>query len=505
MNAAASTTVVQARRFTPSIGLALVVFAAGVGIALRVAVYLSVLGDTNSDESVLGLMARHALHGQFTTFLWGTSYGGSQEAWLAAPLFAVFGSSVAALRAVPMALDIVAVLLIWRVGLRTIGERAAVFAAAIYWIWPPEALLLPIKEIGFYASNAFYCALILLLVLRAHERPDAARVGALGLVLGLALWQTTQIAPLAVPAVVWLVWRRPGVLRYAWLAIPLAVLGALPWLVWTFKHDFASLQLDGAVSSSYGWRLRTLFSPVLPMALGLRLPGSQVWLIPGLAAIAYIGVLALFAYGAYTSRRRVTSLLYVVCLAFPFLMAISPRTYLTTDPRYLSALMPVFALLLAQLARTAAGATLVLLVAGALTAAWVRDSYNHLHTGHGDASTAPHSIAPLIATLDHLHIRRAFADYWIAYRLAFESRERIIAVENKFDHLDLRHGVVEPTSDPFVRYWPYDRAVRESPRHAFIFFRRRQPQQQFLAKLRAQGYSRYDVQTFVVYAPPGAL
>jgi 4-amino-4-deoxy-L-arabinose transferase-like glycosyltransferase len=502
MDAAASTTALQARRFTPSIGLVLVVLAAGVGIAVRVAVYLSVLGDTNSDESVLGLMARHALHGEFTTFLWGTAYGGPQEALLATPIFAVFGSSVAALRVVPMALNVIAVFLIWRVGRRTIGERAAVFAAALYWIWPPEALLLPIKEIGFYASNAFYCALILLLVLRACERPDAVRVGVLGLVLGLALWQTTQIVPLAVPAVLWLVWRRPRVLRYAWLAVPLAVAGALPWLVWTFRHDFASLHLESGVPSSYGWRLRTFVSPVLPMALGLRLPGSQVWLVPGLAAVAYVAILALFAYGAYRARRQVTSLLYAVCLVFPFLMAISPKTYLTTDPRYFSVLMPVFALLVAQLARTYARATLVLLVAGALTIAWVRDSYEHLHAGHGDASTAPHSIAPLIATLDGLHLRRAFADYWIAYRLAFESRERIIAVENKFDDLAIRNGVVEPTPDRFVRYRRYDREVRASSRHAFVFFRRKQPKRDFIAKLRAHGYTRHDVQTFVVYAPP---
>jgi 4-amino-4-deoxy-L-arabinose transferase-like glycosyltransferase len=502
MDAAASTPALQARRFTPSIGLALVALAVGAGIALRVAVYLSVLGDTNSDEAVLGLMARHALHGQFTTFLWGTAYGGSQEAWLATPIFGVFGSSVGALRVVPMALDVIAVLLIWRVGLRTIGERAAVIAAALYWLWPPEALLLPIKEIGFYASNAVYCALILLLVLRAYERPDAVRVGALGLVLGLGLWQTTQIVPLAIPAVLWLVWRRPRVVRYAWLAVPLAVLGALPWLAWTFKHDFASLHLESGVSSTYGWRLRTFVSPVLPMALGLRLPGSQAWLVPGLALLAYVAVLILFAYGAYRARRRTTSLLYAVCVVFPFLMAISPKTYLTTDPRYVSVLMPVFALLAAQFARTYVRATLVLVVAGALTVAWVRDSYEHLHAGRGDASTAPHSIAPLIATLDGLHIRRAFADYWIAYRLAFESRERIIAVENKFDALYVRNGVVEPTADPFVRYWPYDRDVRASARHAFIFFRRKQPKGDFISKLRAHGYTRHDVQTFVAYVPP---
>src|SRR5204863_712000 len=135
------------------------------------------------------------------------------------PIFAVFGSSVAALRVVPLVLDVVAVLLVWRVGRRTIGERQAVIAAVVCWIWPPETMLLAIKEIGFYASNTFYCALLLLLVLRAYERPDAKRVGALGLVLGLAVWETTQIVPLAVPAVLWLVWRRPRVLRQAWIAV----------------------------------------------------------------------------------------------------------------------------------------------------------------------------------------------------------------------------------------------------------------------------------------------
>ena len=123
MDAATSTPLLRARRFTPSLGLVLVFLAGGVGIAVRIAVHLSVLGDTNSDESVLGLMARHALHGQFTTFLWGTAYGGSQEALLAAPIFAIFGSSVAALRVVPLVLDLIAVVLVWRVGRRTIGER----------------------------------------------------------------------------------------------------------------------------------------------------------------------------------------------------------------------------------------------------------------------------------------------------------------------------------------------------------------------------------------------
>src|SRR5436190_1619044 len=403
MNAALSAPAVRARRFTPSATLVLVLLAVGVGIALRVFVYVSVLGQTQSDESVLGLMARHALHGQFTTFLWGTPYGGPQEAWLATPIFAVFGSSVAALRVVPIALDIAGVLLIWRVGLRTIGERPALIAAALCWIWPPETMMLAIKEIGFYASNTFYCALVLLLVLRAYER--------------------------------------------------------------------------------------TYASPVLAMALGLRLPAGQAWQAPyGIAALAFIAAVVLFFVGAYFARGRPASLLYAVCLVYPFVMMISPRSYGTIDPHYLSTLMPVFALLVAQLARTVVAAALVLLAAAAITFGWVHDSYEKLQTSAPDKSTTPRSIAPLIDTLDDLHVNRVFTDYWIAYRLAFESDERIIAVENKFDRTTVRHGVVEPGPDPFVRYAEYERLVRASKRPAFVFLRRYQPKGTLVPTLVAHGY-----------------
>jgi len=505
MDAVARAPVVRVRRLTPSIMLLLVLFAAGVGIALRVFVYVSVLGSTNSDEAVLGLMARHALDGEFTTFLWGTPYGGPQEAWLAAPIFAVFGSSVTALRVVPIALDVIGVFLVWRVGRRTIGAGPAVIAAALCWIWPPETMMLAIKEIGFYASNTFYCALILLLVLRVYERPDAFHAAALGLVLGLAVWQTTQIVPLAVPAVLWLVWRRPTVVRQAWVAVLTAVVGALPFLVWTSGHHFQSLMMGSTLQSTYGWRLRTYASPVLPMALGLRLPGQR-WQVPAaIGALVFVLAVVLFVVGAYVSRRRPVSLLYAVCLVYPFVMAISPRSYGTIDPHYVSSLMPVFALLVAQLARNAASAALVLLAGAALSFGWVHDAYEKLQHGHPVDSSLPRSIEPLIATLDRLHVDRVYTTYWIAYRLDFESRERIIAVENKFDRLTARDGVLEPGPDPFVRYAPYEQMLRASKRHAFVFLKKFQPPRSYVTQLLAHGYTPHDVQTFVVYRPRAAL
>src|SRR4051812_8428750 len=78
------------------------------GIVLRVWVYRSAAGAPDSDEAIVGLMPRHILHGEFTVFFWGQVYGGSQEALLAAPLTAILGSSLLAVRLVPIALAAVA-------------------------------------------------------------------------------------------------------------------------------------------------------------------------------------------------------------------------------------------------------------------------------------------------------------------------------------------------------------------------------------------------------------
>src|SRR5215467_12916871 len=80
------------------IWLGTLVVAGVAGLGIRLWIDRTWLGVPDSDEAVVGLMARHILDGQLTTFFWGQAYGGSQEALLAAPVFAVFGSSYAALR-----------------------------------------------------------------------------------------------------------------------------------------------------------------------------------------------------------------------------------------------------------------------------------------------------------------------------------------------------------------------------------------------------------------------
>ena len=250
------------------------------GILLRVLTYRSTLGAEDSDEAFIGLMARHAEHGHLTAFMWGHAYGGILEILLAVPVFWIFGPSILALRTVPVMLDLVTVILVWRVGRRTIGEPAARYAAALSWVWPGWTIFEHMHEWGFYSSDALFAVLLLLLALRAEEDPTALRVGLFGLVAGVAFYETFQIAPVVVTVALWLAWRQRRVLRYAWLAAVLGLLGALPVLLWNVRHHWASLHLNPGADFSYASRVRLFLSPVLPEDLGLRFSGSMDWIVP---------------------------------------------------------------------------------------------------------------------------------------------------------------------------------------------------------------------------------
>ena len=285
-------------------GLAIV---AALGVAFRAYAYRSVLGIPNSDEAVLGLMARHAVHGELTTFIWGEAYGGPQETLLAVPGFALFGSSCFALRLVPIRLSPPSR------RCSSGGSACASSAAGAPRRRRADLGLAAVHDLQLDARDELLRDAIsstgarcILLALRIVERPDALRVGLFGLVLGLAFWETSQIVPIAS--------RRsspgrsgeqPRSLRRLWLAARLSVLGALPWIVWNVRHDWASFHLAvGRLSLRHRLRALLLADPADaaraadPDLAGGAPAGGAV--APALRARSS----AAFAYGAWRTRRR---------------------------------------------------------------------------------------------------------------------------------------------------------------------------------------------------------
>jgi MFS family permease len=471
------------------------------GVALRVFFLASSLGSLDSDEAVWGLMAQHTLHGHLAVFYWGQHYGGTQETFLTALGFAVFGSSTLALKIVPTVLWAVAAVLVWRVGLRTLGGRAAAFAAGLFWVWPTFSVFKSTRAHGFYGVGLVLGLATLLLALRLRERDSRVDYALLGLVLGLGWWATPQFAILALPALLWLVWRRPRALRYAWLVALTSVIGALPWLVDNLQHGWASLHFVRDETSNVG-HLHNLAVATLPTGLGFRLPYSLAWLPDvWVGGVAYVALLAGFGWLLVCRRDRLEPLL-LAGLIFPLLYVSSPYTWLNTEPRYLTLMMPVFALLLAAAATSPARAAAVFAVALAFSVAGAIEMQRHnLAAAHADGGVVPVSVQPVLRILRAHHVDRVYASYWVAYRITFESKERIISAKTGQDHYEVRHGELVPIDAEQGRYPAYNRIVQRSRGAADVFVDGGSVEPRLREDFLALGYRRIVTGGWIVYLP----
>src|SRR5437763_6644373 len=356
--------------------LTLAAVGAAAGVGFRIWALLLPQGALDADEAVVGLMSRSILHGTLPVFFPGQGYGGTQESFLAAPLVAVFGLTAAAIRAVVVALWAASAILVWRVGLRVLDERRAVVAAVLFWVWPAYFDWKSTRAHGFYGSELFLALAVLLLVLRLAERVTRRDLVLLGLGLGLGLWSSPQVAIVALPALGWLVWRRRFAVRGWAIAVPAAVVGALPWLLGNLRHNWYSLH-PGRNEGAWSAHMHNLVVATLPQAPGLRLAWSFEWL--GGAAVGPCPSAPLAAGSPRLLVRRPPRLapLLLIVLIFPVFYFVSPYTWLNSEPRYLTLVMPVFALLAAAALTEPAYAVAAILCAGALSAAGVVELHRH--------------------------------------------------------------------------------------------------------------------------------
>lgn len=479
------------------------------GLAARMIVYRSSIGWVDADEAAWGLMARHAAGGHFSSFFWGQGYGGTQEVAVVGALFAVAGTHLVLMRIVPIVLAAATALVVWRIGRRTIGELPAIVAGCVIWVWPPYLFWKLTIWHGFYGSGLLYAALIILFALRLDERPSRRDAGLFGLLVGLGLWQSLQIVPIAAPAIAWLTLRRPSIWRHAWIAVPAALVGAAPWIVSNLRHDWWSLALP-YTETPYLERLRGGVNSTIPMQLGLRVPFTNEWLLGMVGSgVIYATVIAAFLVAAWKTRRQRISLLFLIVACFPFLYALSGLTWLTNEPRYVVVVVPALAVLFAAPAKTLPRAILVVAVAGALSATvlgkWIAWSNDEAAFRALDKKTV--DVGPAILALERAGVDRVYADYWIAYRITFDTRERIIASQANLTNLR-RVGPHRVLPGPLRDYTDnrqpaYDRAVRDGDRHAYLLLRGDRGTAADRRLLLANGYmlSRLDP-LFLLVSPP---
>jgi hypothetical protein len=338
-------------------------------------------------------------------------------------------------------LSVVAAVLTWRIGRILVGERAGRWAGVIFWAAPASFVWWATKA-GLYWGSLTLALVVLLLLCRVAARSrdnvryppwrEAGEAALLGLATGLAFWANPQTLYVMVPAYLW---YAPVVLR-RWRYLPvlgiMALLGAAPWIRYNLAYHWASFQFapQPAVAGGYLGRVRQFFQIALPMALGVRVPFTRAWVLGALGVTVVVLVLALFAVGAFRLPAR-ARLLVLLAVVYPFLFAYSPYSWYVDHPRYLLFLAPTAAMLLgAAMPRrllggaVAGGIGLGLIALGAFGLAAMSSSGKT--APYGPDVLVPANLGPLDQLLTRYHVRYAFADYWLAYRTTFETRETTI-------------------------------------------------------------------------------
>ncbi len=424
-----------------------VVVATGVAIGLFIRLWFVFHSPTSSDEAVAGLIAQGALHGHFTAFYWGQTYGGTAEPDLIALAFLVFGQSGVVAELVVGALAGIAAILTWRVALRIVPPRIAPLAGVLAWAAPAVAIRDSIRVYGFRGVTlACGMGLILLALRMLDGQGNLITFAVFGFLAGIAWWSSPEIGYYVVPTVLlligalvkypkWRTWWQGGL-----VALGAAVMGALPWLWVNLASGFPSLHPMVSTNLRYGDRLSVFFRYTLPMETGLRLPDSGAWILHSSYVLILAMVIAVLiaTLGLCLARGGRALAIGLGVVAFPFLYAVSPLSGNWNDGRYASYLGPFLALTVTigtcEAVRRLRGppwvasvaTSAVVAISMVLAVIGVSQLINNEHIaftsnwGNPDGPTVT-----AISKLEAAGATAGYGGYWVPYKLDFLSQGRL--------------------------------------------------------------------------------
>lgn len=438
----------------------------------------------DSDQAIVGLMAKHLVEGRaFPLFFYGQEYMLGVESWVMAPVFAVFGSTVFALRLTMVLLNAVTAVTLWWLLVRDarLHPWLAVLAAAPFALAPFVTAAHLVEAQGGNVEPFLWVLVAWLL----RDKPLA-----LGATMAVAFLHR-EFSAYALPAlflvqvaegrgrVVALI--RPWALAaFAFLAVFQGINALKPHADLMGPHSAGMPVSAGSTdqgnvtqllaradvrASALPARFRTLAVEYLPMIAGLQ--GFRPYLI-SIGSDAHVGWSELLPAAALLS----SALLAWWCLdfarrrswagmAFPVYLAIvgieaGVMYALTRDLsmftfRYglLALFLPVaFAALVLQASRPllmrAAGAVLV----GSLTAASLVDHMTVIQ--RASFAPPPARFGPLAERLEARGVHLARAGYWRSYALTFLTGERVIVASNELQRIVDYQRAVDRASEGVV-------------------------------------------------------
>lgn len=413
-----------------------------------------------SDEAVVGLMARHIWQGrEFPVFYYGQPYMGALEAYVAAPLVGLVGGKVAIkLSALLWSLLHVGAFAV--LARRTLGPRAGLFASLYLAAGPLLLSLWSLKLRGGFVSLWALGTLILLVAQSQGSNGATPRGSALlGLLSGLATWLNFLAFPFIAAAGLHLLSRRQVFNRLGNFALCAAgfLAGSAPLWIWNFTNDWATFRhlFSGEPTSGLA-NMRVLLDRHLPMLLGAVPPWGD-WpemgflrpstVLLALAVAAWLALHRRDLVRAFTLSRQPTSgseLHLLVALGF-LACAWFTRFGGDHEPRYATVLYAFIAPAIGaslgwMWSQERAGRVGAPAMALALSMANGASIYRHdaalpvqpLHFVR-DGTLIPADLTPLYEDLKRREIDVAEVEYWLGYRLIYETDEGLVTWPGRYE------------------------------------------------------------------------
>jgi len=462
-----------------------------------------------SDEAVVGLMAKHIItRRQFPIFMYGQEQSGALITYLVAPFFHLFGVSNLVFKTVTMGGSLIFAYLVYLLAKRIGGERIGWITLALSVFCPPFFTMRLVHACAEYLLTMVFGVVILLLCddILFSRQLNAAKgtvlhehvlYGFLGLAMGIGLW----VFPLIISFIgaVWIILflrDRKCFLRTTFLVFLLCfVVGSLPAILF---NTLTELRVAGGLPGAPNWVSYTSLFAGATEPLGARilqipstlfqvtkeslpaLVGGSLWEYETslwrrsivvilvsfwLFAMLYtIGTRVRLWLGRKGRRRWELARIDAVLLQFLLtLMIFATSKYrgLVREPRYLT---PIF---------------VFLPVAGACFLNWLYSnkqvlSYSVLvvvlalnigsSVWFSESLDPDHGLWPkdeeLIQYLSDNGIHHPIANYWIAHSITFESNEQVISVPIGCYRFNMCKDVVDkllPTHYIFRKREKYDR------------------------------------------------
>lgn len=456
-------------------------------VAAGLKIWLSVSESVplNGDEAVVSLMARHILQGARPTFFYGQAYMGSLDAWLVAIGFRLFGEGVMAVRIVQSFLYLIYLITIWALTRKFYRDKlTANFAVLIAAIPPVLVTTYTTATLGGYGESLILGNLILLIgynVTFGDRKEDWRAWLFLGLAGGLAFWVLGISGIYLLPIGLVGLWQFSiKKIRYYAIAGMAFFAGGSAWWLYNLQHSweaFAALAgPDPTIQINFIERFIGFLFLGITTLFGVRMPWTPTFIPWPLLIIAITMYLALGLYklriakGSIVLNPGAAKLLILFVAVFLVVFNIS-RFGVDVSGRYFLPMYLVLLMLMAEFATFAwhnkrifgIGIVVInLLFNGAAT--WLAATSSDKITTQLDPITNfdnSHDDELMTFLRDNGEIR-GYSNYWVSFRIAFLSGEKIIFSADIPDKLDLS------LTSKYNRYPLYADLVDASEKVAYI-------------------------------------